>query len=119
MTLERVFERFPDMKVAFLEAGCSWAPYFVERIDRRTNGLASAQVRHYPVYFHAELEEKEVLTTCIEVLGDDRLLYASDYPHEPEDEIIVSLQHFLARKDLSRHTKEKILRDNIKVLYGM
>ena len=119
MTLERVFERFPHMKVAFLEAGCGWVPYFIERIDRRTKGLASAQVQQYPVYFHAELEEKEVLTTCIKVLGDDRLVYASDYPHEPEDEIIESLQHFLGREDLSLRSKEKILRDNIKVLYGM
>ncbi len=71
------------------------------------------------MYFHAELEEKEVLTTCIKVLGDDRLLYASDYPHEPEDEIIESWQHFLGRADLSLRNKEKILRDNIKVLYGM
>ncbi len=119
MTLERVFERFPSMKVAFLEAGCGWVPYFVERLDRRSHGLASEQVRHSPVYFHAELEEKEVLTTFISVFGDDRLLYASDYPHEPEDEIMVSLQHFLARQDLSLRTKEKILRDNIKVLYSM
>ena len=31
--LRRVCERFPGLRVAFLEANCSWAPYWLWRID--------------------------------------------------------------------------------------
>jgi len=52
MIFGRVFERFPRLKVAFLEAGCGWVPYLIERIDRRTERsgrrLATEQVRDHP-----------------------------------------------------------------------
>ncbi len=33
MIFEGVPERFPKLKLAFLEAGCGWAPYWMERMD--------------------------------------------------------------------------------------
>ncbi|MEK7214845.1 MAG: amidohydrolase family protein, partial [Chloroflexota bacterium] len=48
MITDKVFVRFPNLKVAFLEAGCGWAPYLIERIDQRAGGVASAQVRNSP-----------------------------------------------------------------------
>ena len=30
---EGIPERFPDARIAFLEAGCGWAPYWMERMD--------------------------------------------------------------------------------------
>jgi len=118
MICEEVFERFPRLQVAFLEAGCGWVPYWVERIDRRAGRpFAADQVRNHPVYFQAELEELESLRHFSSLFGEDRLVYASDYPHEPDAEIVEGLQGFLAREDLSQGIKEKVLRDNIKALY--
>jgi hypothetical protein len=121
MIFGRVFERFPRLKVAFLEAGCGWVPYFIERIDRRTERsgrrLATEQVRDHPVYFHAELAERQVLPLALDVVGEDRLLYASDFPHEPDDEIMEVLEAFLIREDVSPSAKQKILCDNIEALY--
>jgi predicted TIM-barrel fold metal-dependent hydrolase len=123
MIFGRVFERFPRLKVAFLEAGCGWVPYLIERIDRRTerNGrrLATEQVRDHPVYFHAELAERQVLPLALSVVGEDRLLYASDFPHEPDDEIVEVLEAFLAREDVSPSAKQKILCENIAALYAL
>ncbi|HXG35500.1 MAG TPA: amidohydrolase family protein [Dehalococcoidia bacterium] len=119
MITERVFERFPDLKVAYLEASCGWAPYLMERIDQRFKGIATKQVQNSPIYFHAELKDADVLNSVISILGDDRLTYASDYPHEQADEIAEDLEHFLAREDLSQTSKERILRDNSKALYAM
>jgi predicted TIM-barrel fold metal-dependent hydrolase len=75
-------------------------------------------VRNHPVYFHAELTEK-ALPYAISEIGDDRFLYASDYPHEPVDEIEEGLEHFLLREDLSQESKQKILCDNINAIYAM
>src|SRR5262249_3362082 len=33
MVIGGVFERFPDLKVAFLEAGVGWVPWLVENLD--------------------------------------------------------------------------------------
>lgn len=33
VVLEGICERFPRLRLAFLEAGCGWAPYWMERMD--------------------------------------------------------------------------------------
>ncbi|MGH7324399.1 MAG: amidohydrolase family protein [Candidatus Rokuibacteriota bacterium] len=51
IVFEGVPERFPDLRIAFLEAGCGWAPYWMERMDdeyaKRANrgDLADTQKR--------------------------------------------------------------------------
>ena len=123
MIFGRVFERFPRLKVAFLEAGCGWVPYLIERIDRRTersgHRLATEQVQNHPVYFHAELAERQVLPLALDVVGEDRLLYASDFSHEPDDEIKEVLEAFLVREDVSPSAKQNILCENIEALYTL
>lgn len=122
MIFSGVWNRFPRLKAAFLEAGCGWVPYLIERIDRRTQGRmarpgASEQVRSSPIYFHADLEEAGVLPTALSAVGEDRFLYASDYPHESAATAARALQTFLAREDLSQSAKQKILCDNVQALY--
>ena len=46
-------------------------------------------------------------------------IYASDYPNEQAADIRHALCSFQARTDVSQRAKEKILRDNIKALYGI
>ncbi len=120
---ELVFERFPRLKVAYLEGGCGWVPYLMERIDRRTDRkgrhLASEQVRDHPVYFHAELEEKDVFVAAVSEVGEDRFLYATDFPHENAQTVGHALEVFQARQDLSPTVKRKVLCDNVKAMYGI
>lgn len=124
MIFAGVWYRFPGLKAAFLEAGCGWVPYLMERIDRRTEGrragaMATEQVRNNPIYFHADLEEKEVLPTAVDVVGADRFVYASDYPHESAATVSRALQTFMDRPDVDQPAKQKILCDNIKAMYAM
>lgn len=124
MIFDCVWDRFPLLKVAFLESGCGWVPYLIERIDRRTEGrkrrkLASEQVHNSPLYFHAELEEEGVLPTAFAEVGEDRFLYASDFPHESAATATHALETFLARDDVSQSAKQKILCDNVKAIYGL
>ena len=123
MIYARVFERYPHLKVAFLEAGCGWVPYLMERIDRNTERinrkLATEQVRDHPIYFHAELAEQDVMPLALSVVGEDRFIYASDFPHEPDEEVMEVLENFLVREDISQSAKQGILCDNIERLYGL
>lgn len=124
MLSQRVFERFPRMKVVSLEAGCGWVPFLIDRVDRRLQDrvgrtIASEQLRDCPLYFHADLNEL-TLPAAIDVIGEDRLVYASDYPHEGVTAAGAAeeIQQFVEREDVSESAKRKILGENVKALYG-
>jgi predicted TIM-barrel fold metal-dependent hydrolase len=68
------------------------------------------------IYYHAELWEA-MLPYVIERIGEDLILYASDYPHEPD--LAEAIRNFEDRKDLSDSAKRKILSDNGKRFYSM
>jgi predicted TIM-barrel fold metal-dependent hydrolase len=68
------------------------------------------------IFFHCELDE-EILPHAVHVLGDQVLLYASDFPHLPPRVVLADLEHFRARTDLSDGTKQRILGENARRLY--
>jgi predicted TIM-barrel fold metal-dependent hydrolase len=41
MLAHGIFERFPKLRVAFLEGGSTWVPFFLDRLDRPTIGVIS------------------------------------------------------------------------------
>lgn len=118
-----VLERFPTLRLAFMEAGAGWVPFMLERLDRehanRKSGLAalpSEELRHAQVFFHAELDER-MLPAAVDALGADRFFCASDYPHEPPHEFVAAVEEFWKRPDLSDAAKSQILGENAKQLY--
>ena len=123
-----VLEKFPRLKIAFLEAGCGWPPYMMDRLDYgyETRGAhafpkikkkPSAYVTDCPVYVTCEPEETS-LKHVTEVIGEDRLMFPSDYPHERVyGEFLKDIPELLARPELSDQVKQKILYDNAKVFY--
>jgi predicted TIM-barrel fold metal-dependent hydrolase len=68
------------------------------------------------IYFHAELWEA-MLPYVIERIGEDLIIYASDYPHEPD--LAEAIREFEQRSDLKDSAKRKILSDNGKRFYNM
>ncbi len=132
MVLEGVFERFPRLRVAFLEAGTGWVPFLMDRLDRSYEIWAGAKYREFGewlrrrpseyitggnVFFSCEGGE-ESLRYTIERLGDRGLLYASDFPHETNVERGKhEIAELLERGDLSDQAKTNILRDNVQRFY--
>jgi predicted TIM-barrel fold metal-dependent hydrolase len=94
LTLGGVLDRFPSLRVAFLESGVGWVPYFVHRLHEHHEKLPHlldgpvtdprAIVERGQCYFSFEAEES-LLATYVEHLGDESLVYASDYPHWDSD----------------------------------
>lgn len=121
-----VLERHPRLRVAFLESGCGWAPYWLERLDEHMEewGHASMPLPLKPTeYFKrqcfvsAEPDERTLPGVVLD-LGDDNLLFASDYPHP--DGIFPGVVAALAdREDVSEATKAKLLRDNAVRCFGL
>ena len=84
---DRVFEQFPDMRVAFLEGGAAWVALALDRIQRAAE-FSGAPPRPADEY----LTGGKVLIGCEGVdptlpylakrIGIEPFAYSSDYPHE-------------------------------------
>ncbi len=86
-----VFDRHPALRVAFLEAGVGWLPWFVERLhehyESRGDWIPGGWCKPPAEYVAAG----NVVVTCepdengvpfvAEMLGDECIMFASDYPH--------------------------------------
>ncbi len=130
MIFDGVFERFPNLRVAFLECGAGWVPYMMDRMDeefeRRGARWAPAlkrkpseYIRSGNLYFSCEVEEK-TLPYVIEFVGEDNVLFATDYPHERRrEQFLRDIPEFAERADLSDKVKEKILRRNAQRFYRL
>ncbi len=128
MILEGVPEKFPDLRIAYLEAGCTWVPFLMDRMDENfefrgykeaplLTKLPSEYVAGPNIFVACEPEER-LLPETLKLLGDDSVIYASDWPHwdgsYPE-----SLFELEAREDLTPEQKRMILIDNPKRLYSL
>jgi predicted TIM-barrel fold metal-dependent hydrolase len=133
MVMEGVFERFPRLRVAYLEAGAGWVPYILDRLDRSYEVWATAEFKEFSewlrrrpaeyfesgrMYFACEGGEYSLINT-IDRIGHGTLLFASDFPHETNLERAKhEVAELLDRKDLSDEAKQGILRDNAAAFYG-
>jgi hypothetical protein len=126
MTYEGVYEKFPNLKVAYLEAGCTWVPYMLDRMDEeweKRGWFEAPNCKKKPseyinggnVFIHAEPGE-QLIPEVIRVMGSNRLMYASDWPHW-DNEYPDSISHIYERKDLTDEQKKGILRDNALEFY--
>jgi hypothetical protein len=127
MVFEGVPERFPELRIAFLEAGCGWAPYWMERMDdeyakRRAEAPAlrktpSEYIRGGTIYFSCEADEW-LLPQALRLVGEDQIVYASDFPHW-DNTYPGSLDEIRTRGDLADAQKRKVLGENARRLYGL
>jgi predicted TIM-barrel fold metal-dependent hydrolase len=128
MIFEGVPERFPRLRLAFLEAGCGWAPYWMERMDDEFGKRGAAEapalkkkpsdyVRRGNIYFSCEADEW-LLPQAVRLVGEDQIVYASDFPHW-DNSFPGSIDEIKMRGDISDAQKRKILADNCRRLYGL
>ena len=126
--LEGVPERFPDVRIAFLEAGCGWAPYWMERMDdefaKRGHAEAPAlkkkpsdYVRGGTIYFSCEADEW-LLPQALTLVGENQIVWASDFPHW-DNSYPGSIDEIRNRGDITDAQKRKLLGDNCRRLYGL
>jgi predicted TIM-barrel fold metal-dependent hydrolase len=90
LTMGGVLDRFPTLRVAFLESGVGWVPYYVDRVreHREKRGELLPAMRSDPreylergqCFFAFECEDPFV-GHFVEHLGASSLVFSSDYPH--------------------------------------
>ncbi|MCC7075692.1 MAG: amidohydrolase family protein [Acidimicrobiia bacterium] len=123
-----VLDRHPRLRFAFLEAGCGWLPYFVERMgehfEKRGTWIANGWQRHPREYVESGQvrvscePEEALLPAVVDALGDRCVMWASDYPHW-DGEFPHAGAHLQERADLDAATKERVARANADEFYGL
>ena len=121
-----VFDRFPGLRVAFMESGCSWAPAWLHRMDEHvelTGWHDAPDLQMLPSeYFRRNCyiscdPDENLLWTVVETIGDENILFATDFPH-PDARYPHAVDEFLDLPRVSAATKGKILWENAARFYG-
>ena len=121
-----VLDRYPDLRLGVLEAGHGWLPFWAKRLDEHAESVARAlpPLERKPTdyitsgrFFQTiEMSEGAELTKAvIQLLGEDILMYASDYPHG-ESWFPKSVDTVMAW-DLPERMKRKLFWDNAARFY--
>jgi predicted TIM-barrel fold metal-dependent hydrolase len=119
-----VLERHPRLRLALLESGAGWVPYFFERLDEHWEHRPEEMaVSRAPSSFLAEgrlfvsTEGEHGLPQVIDQSGSGWLVWASDYPHW-DATFPGAVRNVSDRTDLTEADREAILSVNAARLLG-
>jgi predicted TIM-barrel fold metal-dependent hydrolase len=127
LVFEGVFERFRDLKLILVEGGFAWVPPLCWRLDKHWARMRdevphvkrppSEYVREQVWYTTQPIEEPpnvEDLRHTIDLIGFDRLLFSTDYPHWDYDDPATAVKIKMTAAE-----KEQLFRGNAKKVYGL
>ena len=127
LILGGVLERFPRLRVVFLEGSSGWLPFWLDRIDghyelKGTFGemdhLGAKPSDYFKRQCFITMDCDDVHGKYVaDTVGDDYLVTTTDYPHG-DAHYPGAMDEFL-KLSLSDENKRKILWDNPKRLYKL
>jgi len=126
MLYSGIFDRCPKLKIVSVESGIGWIPFVLESIDYEWSETGSQQERPLErkpsEYFRDHVFgcfwfEKTAPTKLIDKVGEDNVLFETDFPHPTC--LYPDVQGYLdeVTQDWSETRTRKILQDNAAKLY--
>jgi predicted TIM-barrel fold metal-dependent hydrolase len=121
LVLGCTFQRFPDLRVASVEMGCTWVPYFLHLLDH-AGGLLDRRVEafgHHITERPSEVFKRHVWVSpfpeedvvgLAALIGTDRVLMGSDWPHPEGNQF--PAQYAECIRTLSAPEVRRIMREN-------
>jgi uncharacterized protein len=134
-----IFDRFPRVRIAFLEGGVAWLLLLLERLHAShethfqyipagefgfregedPSEYIKKQIRDGRFYLGVETEEL-TMPFAIKTVGNQAFLYSSDFPHEVTNE---SCKHdigeLLESQEISEDDKAALLHGNAETFYRL
>lgn len=129
-----VLDRFQNLRIVFLEAGCMWVPFMLDRLNHRFENQGKSLAKFIPetapheslppleyvkkgnLYFSAEVEDF-ILPQVLDLVGEGQIVFGTDMPHGDRERFAGRLWE--KRKDISESAKKNILEINPSRLYGL
>lgn len=117
-------ERFPRLKIVFVEPSLFWIPGFLDQLDRKTAVYELPGVKLKPSeYFRRNMAvtfmDDELGLTMRDLIGVENILWSTDFPHPattwPNSQAIVERQF----ADVSPADRELITSANAARIYGL
>ncbi len=119
-----VLETHPDLVIVIGESGIGWIPYILDHMDLEwEDQFKDLTLTLKPSdYWHrqcrATYQSDPVGVRLIDLLGEDNIMWGSDFPHP--DGVWPDSQDFIARElgDVDAQVRHKIIYANAARLYG-
>lgn len=121
-----ILARHPGLRVAFLEANCSWVPWLLWRTDEgfeREGDIFMQDLKELPSeYFKRQVivsvePDETPARHMIDELGSDQMVFSTDYPHG-DSKYPIAVESFL-ELPIADEDKRKILWDNCARFYAV
>ena len=121
-----VMERFPNLRIGFLEGNCSWLPWLLWRMDEHDElmgmnqgaGLTMTPTEYFKRQGFVSFEADEITGRYLSEFGlGDVAVFSTDYPHS-DSKYPHATEAFL-EMPLSEDMKKAVLWDNCARLYNL
>ena len=121
-----VLARHPKLRVAYLEANCSWLPWLLWRLDEgweREGDVWAPDLKMAPSdYFKRQCvvsvePDEATVKQVIDYMGGKNVVFSTDYPHG-DSRYPEAVNHFL-KLPITDDEKRSILWDNCANYYAM
>jgi len=120
-----VFERYPNIRIAFGESGIGWIPYVLDRMDFEYEDqykdlpLKLKPSEYWRRQCKATFQYDRVGTKLIDEMGVETLMWGSDYPHP--DGVWPESGKYIAEQfaDLPGDVTRKMTCENAGRFYGL
>jgi predicted TIM-barrel fold metal-dependent hydrolase len=115
--LEKLFERFPNLRIASVENGSSYLPDLFRKLrsvpqDARLVPRGPRRAFREHVWINPFWEDD--VHEVVELMGADRVIFGSDWPHI--EGMPQPLDYLVEVKEFDEATQRKILLDNVTAL---
>lgn len=117
LLLEGALERHPDLRVAFLESGTGWLPYWLARLDDHWEWMHDTELAEVSLrpseYFARQCvissdPEDRLARWAVETVGADHVMWGSDFPH-PDATFPGAVDEFIADAGLDDEALDAVL----------
>jgi predicted TIM-barrel fold metal-dependent hydrolase len=125
MMTRGMFETYPRLRCAVLEAGSNWITAWLGRLDHKYKmGGFQSPLRMLPSdYFRRQCvisaePDEELTAPVLDYLGEDLMIWASDYPHlDASFGVVDEIRQKL--RPLSESAQRKVLGENARRFYAL
>jgi len=122
LIFNRIPEKFPNTRWAFIEVSSQWVPYaihdFARRFERSGVKVDKSEVlRKNKIWVTCQTDDD--LPYVLKYAGDDMLVIGTDYGHNDTSSEILALRKLKEDGSVPPHVVNKILDNNARALYGL